>query len=81
MLHVAPGYRLELEVFGNVGGDEDVSQFAVCHEEFGDKVDVPVVDAAVLFPWLGALRVVAVLFEKLGATVSLSRLDFVFARE
>lgn len=51
-MYIAAGDLLELEVFGNVGGNEDVGEFTVGHEELGDEVDVPVVDAAVLLPWL-----------------------------
>ena len=63
-MYVAAGDLLELEVFGDVGGNENVGEFTVGHEQLGDEVDVPVVDAAVLLPWLA-----------LGLAVSLEELD------
>lgn len=65
LLDVAASDLLELEVSGDIGGDEDVGQLARRHEELGDEVDVPVVGTAVLLPWLLALGVVAVLLEEL----------------
>lgn len=67
LLHKAPCDLLELEVSGDIGGDEDVGQLAGGHEELGDQVDVPVVRATVFLPWLVALAVVAVLLEELQA--------------
>lgn len=65
LLDEAASNLLELEVSGNIGRDEDVGELAVRHEQLGHKVDVPVVDAAVLLPRLLALGVVAVLLEHL----------------
>lgn len=65
LLDVAAGDLLELEVSGDVGGDEDVGQLARGHEELGNEVDVPVVEAAILLPGLLALGVVAMLLEEL----------------
>jgi hypothetical protein len=42
----------------------NVGEFSVGHEEFGNEIDVPVVGATVLLPWLAAV-VVAVLLEEL----------------
>jgi hypothetical protein len=64
LLHIAARNLLELEVSCDVGGDEDVGELAVAHQELRDEVDVPVVDAAVLLPRLGALLVVAVPLEE-----------------
>jgi hypothetical protein len=58
----------ELEVSCDVGGDENVGQLAVGHQKLGNQVDVPVIDTAVLLPWLFALLVVAVLLEQLNAS-------------
>jgi hypothetical protein len=54
---------LELEVAGDVSGDEDVGELARRHEELGHQIDVPVIQAAVLFPGLGALGIIAILLE------------------
>jgi hypothetical protein len=63
-LHIASSNLLELQVSCNIGGDKDVGELAVAHQELRDEVDVPVVDAAVLLPRLGALLVVAVSLEQ-----------------
>ena len=42
----------EFEVSGHIGRDENVGEFTVGHEEFGDEVDVPIIDSAVFLPWL-----------------------------
>ena len=63
LLHEAPRNLLELEVSGDIGGDEDVGQLAGGHEELGDQVDVPVVGAAVFLPWLGFAAVAKLLEE------------------
>lgn len=65
LLDVAAGDLLELKVSGDVGRDKDVCKLARGHEELGDEVDVPVVQAAVLLPGLGALGVVAILLVEL----------------
>ena len=65
LLNVAAGDLLELEVTGDIGGDEDIGQLARGHEELGNEVDVPVVDSAVLLPGLLASLVVAILLEEL----------------
>ena len=64
MLHIAASDLLELQVSCDVGGDEDVGELSVAHQELGDKVDVPVVHPAVLLPWLGTFLVVAILLEQ-----------------
>jgi hypothetical protein len=64
LLDIAACDLLELEVSCDVGGDEDIGELAVAHQELGDEVDVPVVDAAVLLPGLGALLVVSVPLEE-----------------
>lgn len=65
MLYITASHLLEFEITGDVGRDEDVCQLATRHEEFGHEIDVPVVDAAVLLPWLLSCAVVAILLEKL----------------
>ena len=67
LLDEAAGDLPELEVAGDVGGDEDVGQLAGGHEELGDQVDVPVVGTAVLLPRLFAGVEVAILLEELYA--------------
>ena len=64
-MYIAARNLLELEVSGDVGGDEDVGQLARGHEELGDEVDVPVVETAIFLPRLLALVVVAVFLEEL----------------
>lgn len=63
LLDVAAGNLFELEIARDVGGDEDVGQFARRHEELGDEIDVPVVGPTVLFPWLVTFFEVAILLE------------------
>lgn len=63
-LDVTASDLLKFEVSGNIGRDENVGEFSVGHEELGNKVDVPVVGATVLLPWLATV-VVAVLLEEL----------------
>lgn len=65
LLHEAARDLLELEISGNVGGNEDIGKLAGGHEELGHQVDVPVVQPAILFPWLGVLGIVAILLEEL----------------
>lgn len=64
LLDIAACDLLELEVSCDVGGDEDVCELAVAHQELRDEVDVPVVDAAVLLPGLCALLIVSVPLEE-----------------
>lgn len=64
LLYVATGDLLEFQVSCDIGGDQDVGELAVAHQELRDEVDVPVVDPAVLLPWLGTFLVVAVSLEK-----------------
>jgi hypothetical protein len=65
LLHIAARNLLELEISCHIGGDQDVCQLAVGHEELGDQVDVPVVDSSVLLPGFLASGDVAVLLEEL----------------
>lgn len=65
LLDVATGDLLELEVSRHVGGNQDVCQLAVGHQQLGDQVNVPVVDTSVLLPGLLAGRDIAVLLEQL----------------
>jgi hypothetical protein len=51
-LYVATCNLLELEVLGDIGRDKDVCKLAVGHEQLWYEIDVPVVYAAVLLPWL-----------------------------
>lgn len=64
-MYVTSSDLLEFQISCYVGGNEDVGELAIGHEELGHKVNVPVIDAAVFLPWFGACRVVAVLLEKL----------------
>lgn len=54
---------LELEIAGNVGGNENVGQLAGGHEELRDQVDVPVVGSTIFLPRLLAFCEVAILLE------------------
>lgn len=63
LLDIAARNLPELEVSGDVGGDEDVRELAVRHEQLGDEIDVPIIRAAVFRPRRLALCVVAVLLE------------------
>lgn len=65
LLDVAASNLLELEVSCNIGRDKDVGQLARGHEELGNKVDVPVVEATILLPGLLAFTEVSVLLEEL----------------
>jgi hypothetical protein len=64
-LDIASCHLPKLEVSCNVGGNEDIREFAGRHQELGYEVDVPVVNAPILLPWFLPLVVVAVLFEEL----------------
>lgn len=64
LLHITTGNLLELEISGNVGRDKDVGKLARGHQELGHQVNVPVVEAAILFPRLRALGKVAILLEQ-----------------
>lgn len=65
LLDVAARHLSKLQVSCDIGRDENVGQLAAGHEEFGNEINVPVVDSAVLLPWLLALVVVSVLLEEL----------------
>lgn len=65
LLDVAASDLLELEVPCDIGRNENVGQLAGGHEELGDKVDVPVVEAAILLPGILAFAEVSVLLEEL----------------
>jgi hypothetical protein len=65
LLDKAASDLFEFEVPCDVGRDENVREFAIGHEKFGDEIDVPVVYPPVFLPWLFAFVVVAVLFEEL----------------
>jgi hypothetical protein len=69
LLDVAASDLLELEISCDIGRDENVGQFAGGHEELGDKVDVPVVEATILLPGLLAFAEVSVLLEELYSVV------------
>jgi len=65
LLHIASCNLLKLEVSCHVGGNEDISQLAAGHEKFGYEIDIPVIHASVLLPWLLPLVIVSVLLEEL----------------
>jgi hypothetical protein len=65
LLDKAAGNLLELEISGDIGRDQNVGEFAIGHEEFGDEIDVPVVDAAVLLPRFLSFVVGAIFLEQL----------------
>ena len=65
LLDEAAGHLLKLQIASDIGRDKNVGELARRHEELGHEVNVPVVQAAVLLPWLGALGIVAVLLEQL----------------
>lgn len=65
LLDIAARNLLELEVSRHIGGDQNVCQLAVRHQQLGDQVDVPVVDSSILLPGFLASGDVAVLLEEL----------------
>lgn len=65
LLDVAASNLLELKVSRNIGGNQDIRQLAVGHQQLGDQVDVPVVDPSILLPGFLAGANVAVLLEQL----------------
>lgn len=64
-MHIAASHLSELKVSSNIGRDEDIGQLSTGHEKLGDEIDVPVIDAAILLPWLLPLIIVAVFLEEL----------------
>lgn len=70
-LDIAAGNLLELEIPGDIGGNEDVGELAIGHEQLWHEVDVPVICPAVFLPWLSALFDLAVVLEELRENVSL----------
>lgn len=75
LLDVAAGYLLEFEISGNVGGDENVGQLSGGHEELGHQINVPVIESAVVLPWLLASLEVSILFEQLFTGFSCQKHD------
>ena len=65
LLHIASCYLLEVEISGDVGGDENVGQFTVGHQELGHEVDVPVVGSSIFLPGLLAGLEIAIFPEEL----------------
>lgn len=65
LLHVTACYLSELQVSCDVGGNEDIGEFTVGHEELGYEIDVPIVQATIFLPWFFAFLVVAISFEEL----------------
>ena len=65
LLNVAACNLLELEVSCDISRNEDVGELSARHQKLGNQVDVPVVGATVLLPWLLSLVVVSVLLEEL----------------
>lgn len=65
LLNIAAGDLLELEISGDIGGDQNVCQLSVGHQQLGNQVNVPVVDSAVLLPGLLPGGNIAVLLEQL----------------
>ena len=65
MLYEAACNLLELEVSRHIGRHEDVGQLAVSHKQLRHQVDVPVIEAAVLLPWLFSFFVVAIFLVQL----------------
>lgn len=65
LLHKAACDLLEFKVSSDIGGNEDVREFAIGHEQFGYEVDVPVVDSAVFLPRFLTVLEVAIFLEQL----------------
>ena len=53
----------EFEVSSDVGGDEDVGELSVRHEQLGYEINVPVIGSSVLLPWLSTFGIVAIFLE------------------
>lgn len=75
-MHIASCHLSELKVSGNIGRDKDIGQLSTGHEELGDEVDVPVVDAAILRPWFLPLIIVSVLLEELADVREYSQIRY-----
>ena len=65
LLNIAPSHMFELQVSRNICWDQYICQLTTWHKQLWNKVNVPVVDAAVLLPRLLPLAVVAILLEEL----------------
>lgn len=63
LLYVTSSNLSKLKVSCDVGGNQNVCQFTVGHEQLGDQVHVPVVHAAIFLPWLLAVANVSVCFK------------------
>lgn len=75
LLNVAAGDLAELEVAGDIGRYEDIGELTRGDEKFWDKVNIPVVDAAVLGPRLLAGGKVTVLPVELEGSCKTSFLE------
>jgi hypothetical protein len=64
-LNIAACHLPKLEVSCDIGRDEDVGQLSTGHKELRYEIDIPVVDASILLPWLFVLVVLSVLLEEL----------------
>jgi hypothetical protein len=70
LLDIAARNLLEIEVSRNVGGDEDVCQFSIGHQQFWYEVDIPVICPSILLPGFFSGANVAILLEQLWGIVS-----------
>lgn len=65
LLNVAACNLLELKVSCNISGHQNVGELPARHQQLGNQVNVPVVGATVLLPWLLSCVIVSVLLEEL----------------
>lgn len=65
LLDIAAGNLLKFQVSCDIGGDQDIRQLAVGHQELRDQIDVPVVDTTIFLPRFLAGGNVAVFLEQL----------------
>lgn len=65
LLDVVTRDLLEFEVSGHIGGDENVCQVPIRHQELRDQVDIPVVRPPIFLPGLFSFTNIAIFSEQL----------------
>src|SRR2546423_1530065 len=58
LLDVAASYLLELQVSRHIRRHQDVGELAIGHQKLWNEVDIPIVGASVVLPWLLTLLIV-----------------------
>ena len=75
LLDIAASDLLELQVSRHVGGNQNVCQLAVGHQQLRDQVNVPVVGPPVFLPGLVAGGNIAVLLKQLRGRSAVNMTD------